>query len=129
MPSVLFSEVQSESRKWSLSTKVYGTVNVLVRVFLIVASSIVGAEKTIAPSRIGGLAQWVPAFALAVTIVTALDTWLKPREKWRGFMVDRDDIADLTIRISAAQDKGADMEELREEFSKLRRRHREKNVY
>jgi hypothetical protein len=129
----LVSQVELEHRKWSFSTKVYGTVNVLVRVFLIGASSIVAAEKTLGgatASMLTQLAAWVPGMALGVTIVTALDTWLKPREKWRGFMEDRDDMADLLIRArSNAGSGGATDDSLREEFSRLRRRHREKNVY
>jgi hypothetical protein len=134
MPTeTLLSQVLLEYRKWSFSTKVYGTVNVLVRVFLIVASSVVAAEKTLGASPVSMLAHfagWVPGMAVGVTIVTALDTWLKPREKWRGFMEDRDDMADILIRAQAnagAAETAADS--LREEFSRLRRRHREKNVY
>jgi hypothetical protein len=132
-PATLLSHVQSEFRKWSYSTKIYGTINVVVRLFLIAASSIVAAEKTLGGSAITGIVRWVPALALGVTIITALDAWLKPRDKWRGFMEDRDDIEDLLIRIQAAVEKtgsgGSADVLLEEEFSKLRRRHREKNVY
>jgi len=134
MPTeTLLSQVLLEYRKWSFSTKVYGTVNVLIRVFLIVASSVVAAEKTLGASAVSMLAHfagWVPGMAVGVTIVTALDTWLKPREKWRGFMEDRDDMADILIRAQANAGAGETAtDSLREEFSRLRRRHREKNVY
>ncbi|HET9792374.1 MAG TPA: hypothetical protein VFR08_13830 [Candidatus Angelobacter sp.] len=134
MPTeTLLSEVEGEKRKWSFSTKVYGTANVFIRVFLICASSVVAADKTIGAattSMLAQLGQWVPGLALGVTIVTALDTWLKPRDKWRGFMEDRDAITDLLIRVRKdASSGGAAADSLREEFLKLRQQHREKNVY
>jgi hypothetical protein len=122
--------MESERKKWARSTVTYGTVNVVARIFLILASGIVAAEKNLSDSHSGFLVKWVPLLALAVTVVTAFDSWLKPRDKWRGFMEDRDDLSDLLIRAqnSEAVD-AAPFDQLREEFGKLRRRHRNKNVY
>ncbi len=55
---------------------------------------------------------------------------MKPRDKWRGFMEDRDSLDDLRLRVEARgpADPGA-VDTLREEFAALRKRHREKNVY
>ena len=121
----LLTEMKKEHEKWSRSTVFYGTTNVAFRVFLILASALVAADKTIlAIHPVFGTT--VPLLAVAVTVVTAIDTWLKPRDKWRGFMEDRDDLADLLIRT---QTTPPDADKLREEFGRLRRRHRNKHVY
>ncbi|HMF55979.1 MAG TPA: hypothetical protein VK619_06445 [Pyrinomonadaceae bacterium] len=126
----LIAEMQGERRKWARSTVVYGTLNVAARIFLILASSIVSAEKNLIDSSAGFLVKWVPVLALAVTTVTAIDTWLKPRDKWRGFMEDRDALSDLLIRAQKPQiDDATNFDKLTGDFSKLRRRHRNKNVY
>ena len=126
----LIVEMQEERKKWARSTVVYGTVNVAARLFLILASGIVAAEKNLFDSSAGFLVKWVPVLALAVTVVTAFDSWLKPRDKWRGFMEDRDDLSDLLIRAQKSESVDANVFDiLRGEFSKLRRRHRNKNVY
>ena len=126
----LLTEMQTEHKKWARSTVLYGTTNVAVRLFLIIASGLVAAEKSVFTSTGVIATKLIPLLAVAVTLVTAIDTWLKPRDKWRGFMEDRDDLADLLIRAqksSTIDDTYAD--KLRDEFSKLRRRHRNKNVY
>src|SRR5688572_2722155 len=128
--SPLIAEMQTERRKWARSTVTYGTVNVVTRVFLILASGIVAAEKNLSDSHSGFLVKWVPLLALGVTVITAFDTWLKPRDKWRGFMEDRDDLSDLLIRSQeSAGVNAASFDQLRQEFGELRRRHRNKNVY
>lgn len=126
----IITEMQGERKKWARSTVVYGTLNVASRIFLIIASSIVSAEKNLIDSSAGFLVKWVPVLALAVTVITAFDTWLKPRDKWRGFMEDRDDLSNLLVRAQSPQiDNATDFDKLTEDFRKLRRRHRIKNVY
>ncbi|HKG61889.1 MAG TPA: hypothetical protein VKB05_19180 [Pyrinomonadaceae bacterium] len=124
----LLGEMKIEHDKWSRSTVFYGAANVAIRLFLILASALVAADKSILASH-PVLGQVIPLLAVAVTVVTAIDSWLKPRDKWRGFMEDRDDLADLLIR---GQKTSADLsteDKLREDFTRLRRRHRNKNVY
>jgi hypothetical protein len=126
----LIGEMQTERTKWARSTKLYGAINVIARLFLITASSIVAVEKNLLGSHAGFLVTWVPVLALAVTVVTSIDTWLKPRDKWRGFMEDRDDLTDLLIHAQKTENADATFtDKLAEEFTKLRRRHRTKNVY
>jgi hypothetical protein len=97
---------------------------------LIIASGVVAAEKNLGDSAIAFIVKWIPALALLVTVFTSLDTWMKPRDKWRGFMEDRDDLNDLSIRLESSQDpNSAKTDEIRTEFRNLRARHREKNVY
>lgn len=126
----LADQIKKEYRKWAFSTKVYGTIYVMVRAFLIIATSIVAAQKNLSESALPFLATWVPVLAVVVTIVTSIDTWMKPRDKWRGFMEDRDDLSDLVIRAEASEGNDAGLfDSLRNEFKKLRSRHRSKNVY
>lgn len=124
----LADQIKREYRKWAFSTKVYGTIYVIVRAFLIIATTIVAAQKNLSESSAQFLANWVPVLAVLVTIVTSIDTWMKPRDKWRGFMEDRDDLSDLVIRVESSTDTGL-FDSLRNDFKKLRSRHRSKNVY
>ncbi len=126
----LFTEMQIEHNKWSRSTVFYGATNVAIRLFLILASGLVAADKSIFETGSVMGVKAIPLLAVAVTVVTAIDSWLKPRDKWRGFMEDRDDLADLMIRAqkSPTTETGPP-DKLREDFIKLRRRHRNKNVY
>jgi hypothetical protein len=126
----LIAEMQDERKKWARSTRIYGALNIAARLFLILASAIVAAEKNLLESYGGFLGRSVPLLAVAVTVVTAFDTWLKPRDKWRGFMEDRDNLSDLLIRAQLPENVEASfLDNLRNEFSRLRRRHRNKNVY
>lgn len=126
----LVAEMETERRKWALSTRLYGTINPGVRVFLIVASSVVAVESRLNGSPGEFLVTWVPVLALAISVMTAIDSWLKPRDKWRGFMTDRDDLSDLIVRArSSPTDNPTTLDRLRADFATLRRRHREKNVY
>jgi len=130
MPESLVSEMQGEHWKWAFSTRLYGTIYPTVRLTLITASAVVAAKDNLSDSPLGSLVIWVPAIALMVSIVTAVDTWMKPRDKWRGFMRDRDDLADLLLRLRAVgANDTATLDEIRTEFAMLRRRHREANIY
>jgi hypothetical protein len=116
----LLDEMNRELTCWKRRTTQYGTAYYLSRIILIVASAVVAAG-----TRLASISSWVPTLALLVTILTSLDAWLKPRERWRGFMESRDELADLLIRASEEME---DRPRLREEFRTLRRAHREKNL-
>ena len=130
MPDGLTIEMETEHRKWARGTRVYGTAYPSVRLLLIVASALVSAKDNLLESPLSASVSWVPVMALVVSIVTAIDTWMKPREKWRGFMRDRDDLADLILRARdlRAEEPGG-FEEIRRAFGERRRRHHEANVY
>jgi len=99
-------------------------------VFLIIASAVVAGQDALRASVAAFVTGWVPVLALAVTVFTTLDTWMKPRDKWRGFMEDRDALDDLRLRVEARGPATAGaVDTLRDEFTLLRKRHREKNVY
>jgi hypothetical protein len=122
--------IQGFHQSWARQTKFYGTVSSVVRVALIISTAVVGAQKTLEPywsSNHGGIFS---ILALAVAIGTAFDAWLKPREKWRGFMSDRDDAKALLMRVQATDRN--DLETYNtflNEFRTIQQRHVEKNVY
>jgi hypothetical protein len=128
IPDTLHGQAVTECNKWAVSTRVYGTAYVAIRLFLITFSAMVAAAKTL---EFASIPRWAPVFALAVTIVTGIDTWLNPWKKWRGFMEDRDDLARLLDPIKRAQEAGdtGALSALGDKFAELQRRHREKNVY
>lgn len=128
--NALVKDMQDEYAKWKYSTRLYGSLNSAFRIVLIVTSAIVAAEKNLVSSPIGALVGWVPVLALVVGILTALDSWLKPRDKWRGFMQDRDELRDLLNRAETGNlDNAATVENLRRALNNLRAQHRKKNVY
>ena len=130
MPENLTAEMETEHRKWARGTKVYGTAYPVVRLLLIAVSAVVSAKDNLLGSPMTALVSWVPIMALLVAIVTAIDTWMKPRDKWRGFMRDRDELADLILRArSLPADESALSDDIRRAFADLRRRHHETNVY
>lgn len=121
---------EASPKKWTWSTRLYEGLNIVVRIFLIVASGIVAAEKNLSGAYGESLVNWVPLLALAVTIVTALDSWLKPREKWLGFMKVRDNLSSLLLRAQKSESsRSSSFEEWEKKFSQLREQHRSKNVY
>jgi hypothetical protein len=109
--------------------RVYGTAYVIVRVFLIVASSIVAAKTALSANHASTLLDWTPILAILIAIFTALDTWMKPQQKWQGFMRDRDDLEDLLSQLEEVELGSGQNETIRKEFKSLRQRHRENNVF
>lgn len=103
----------------------YGVTYYSTRVTLIVASSIVAVRENLNGSYGAWLIGLIPLLALLVAVLTALDTWLKPQQKWRGFMESRDRLADLMMRF----DTQSDIEQFRVEFMRLRTKHRERNIF
>lgn len=122
---LLQREIGREYRQWRLSTSVYGATYYVSRFVLIAGAATVAAEQGLSGTSLRSPSGWVPVLALVVAIVAAVDTWLKPRERWRGFMQSRDEINDLRIR--AAGDKPS-LDHIREELRRLRERHRDHNI-
>jgi hypothetical protein len=115
---------------WNVMCHIYGAAYVLVRVYLIAASAVVAAKAGLDDNvRTGFLTDWVALLALLVTIFTALDTWMKPQQKWQGFMQDRDELDTLISSLKDDPADGRDLASLRERFDNLRARHRRENVF
>lgn len=125
LPVVLADEMTRELRRWRVATFNYGVTYYLSRILLIAASAVVAADQNLGEGKAAWLILWVPTLALGVAVLTAVDTWLKPQQKWRGFMESRDALADLMIQAG----DGMAPREVREKFLELRKQHRERNVF
>ncbi|MFE7974271.1 DUF4231 domain-containing protein [Streptomyces shenzhenensis] len=125
LPGPLVKEMDREMRRWRIATFNYGVTYYLSRILLIVASAVVAADQNLGGGHGSWLIAWVPALALVVAVMTAVDTWLKPQQKWRGFMESRDALADLRIQAEG----GMTADQVRAKFLELRRQHRERNVF
>ncbi|MGO4417565.1 hypothetical protein AB4Z54_01995 [Streptomyces sp. MCAF7] len=125
LPEPLAKEMEREMRRWRIATFNYGVTYYVSRILLILASAVVAADQNLGDGPANGLIEWVPALALIVAVMTALDTWLKPQQKWRGFMESRDALADLRIQVSG----GMPADQVRAKFLELRRQHRERNIF
>ncbi len=126
----LVNYIQEFHKSWARQTRIYGTLSSVLRVALIISTAIVGAEKTLQQFWSNRHEEMFSLLALAVAIVTALDAWLKPREKWRGFMSDRDAAKNLLMKVQASDHSPPKtFNSLLDEFQSIQRRHVEKNVY
>ena len=125
----LLSVMENERKRWAQGTLAYGIVYRGLRIVLIIMSATVAAQANLEDSVLTGIIHWIPIFALAVAILTALDTWMKPRDKWRGFMSDRDGLDRFILELKSIRDPQEDqILAMNERFSDLRQRHREQNV-
>ncbi|MEU2619393.1 hypothetical protein ABZ642_14705 [Streptomyces sp. NPDC007157] len=125
-PSALLrKEMNRELVRWRRATLNYGVSYYVSRASLIIASAVVAADQNLADGKGTSIVQWVPVLALLVAILAALDTWLKPQQKWRGFMESRDKLASLMILA----EHGLGQPEVRARFDALRAEHREKNIF
>ncbi len=126
--------IRRQRDSWAGSTRRYGALSVGVRLILLFSTAVVAGTTSIdgTPSNdiLEYLVEWTPFFAITAAFLTALDTWLKPRDKWRGFMEMRDRAQALYERVAALKDGQAEIE-IRNYFDQLasiRDDHREKNV-
>ncbi|MGC9382737.1 hypothetical protein [Streptomyces sp. MH13] len=125
LPEALSKEMDREMRRWRVGTFNYGLTYYLSRILLILASAVVAADQNLGGGHGSWLIRWVPALALIVAVMTAVDTWLKPQQKWHGFMESRDALADLMIQAEA----GMPTDQVRAKFLKLRQQHRVRNIF
>jgi hypothetical protein len=128
---VLLRTATGTLRVWSRNTIVYGTLYPLMRICLIVASAIVAVRETLAGSPLEPLSSWIPLLALGVSIVTALDTWMKPQVRWQGYVRSRDDLSDLVLQMKmmGAEASADALEKLRERLNEIHRQHRQDYVF
>jgi len=119
--------VEKTYHDWLNQTKFYGTVSSVLRVALIISTSLVAAQATL---KWGPSERLFPWLSVLVAITTAFDSWLKPRDKWRGFMSDRDDVNVLRLNLLATDPTDtAKLAGYLEEFHAILKRHTEKHVY
>lgn len=122
---MLEKTVLEEYSQWRRGVIRYASAYFGSRLILIVASAIVAADRNLVDSDVSWLISLVPALSLLVAVLAAVDTWLRPQERWRGFMRSRDNAQDLLLRI----EQGLPGEEALAEFNKIRTEHRENNIF
>lgn len=112
-------------KNWKSMSRVYATISVALKGILIIASAMVAAKaglrdvlKELTFTQLG----------ILVAIGTSFDAWLKPRDKWKGFMTDHEKASDLLMRLENTSDQNI-VDQLRQEFQATLDKHREKNVF
>ncbi|TXS04772.1 DUF4231 domain-containing protein [Streptomyces sp. col6] len=121
----LLTEMHKTARTLRIGTRNYGVTYYLSRILLICLSSVVAAGANLADSKGNWMVIWIPVLAVVVAAMTALDTWLKPQQKWQDFMESRDALALLVIDFR----HGLPFEEAHLRFSDLREQHRTRNIF
>jgi hypothetical protein len=123
----LAATVSAYIRAWRRMSRAYASMSIVLRGTLIIASAIVAAKL-----GLKDVFRDVTFSVLSVVVAagTALEAWLKPREKWKGFMTDRDNAEDLFMRLENTDPTDSKrIDELRQQFQGILATHREKNVF
>jgi Protein of unknown function (DUF4231) len=126
MAKMLKEKLHKQHRYWRLSTATYGVTYYLSRIILIIGSAIVAAKETLARSQFSTIDEWIPGVAVVVAILAALDTWLRPGQKWRGFMESRDAVQHLKLRLELGELNYA---RTLKKLEAIWTRHRDKNIF
>jgi len=127
MSEDLKESISEYIKAWHMMSGVYAVVSFVLRFTLIIGSALVAA-KVGAGKYLND--WWAATLSIYVAAGTGLEAWLKPREKWKGFMTDCENAEDLLMQLNnsdTADPKKAD--EFRLEFQRLVATHREKNVF
>jgi hypothetical protein len=126
MTEMLKKKLYRQHRYWRLSTATYGVTYYLSRIILIIGSAIVAAKETLARSQFNAINEWIAGVAVVVAILAALDTWLRPGDKWRGFMESRDAVEHLKLELELGELNYA---ETLKKLEAIWTRHRDKNIF
>jgi hypothetical protein len=114
-------------RAWRRMSRVYAGISIVLRGTLIIASALVAAK--LGSGRILGDTA-AAILSVYVAAGTGVEAWLKPREKWKGFMTDGEDAEDLLMRLENADTPTQNqVDEFRITFQRILATHREKNVF
>jgi hypothetical protein len=121
--------VSAYIKAWHYMGGVYAVISLVLRVTLIVGSALVAAKVATGTEKYLN-DWWTATVSIYVAAGTALESWLKPREKWKGFMTDREKAEDLFMRLDNTDPSDLKrVEELRAELQRIIATHREKNVF
>lgn len=125
----LKSRISNYTSKWRRMSRFYATLSILLRGSLILTSALVAARLGTGTLKL--LSDFTAAvLAVYVAVGTGIEAWLKPREKWKGFMTDCENAEDLLMRVEGAEPQDpARTDEFRVEFQRILATHREKNVF
>ncbi len=116
--------------KWRCMSRFYAIISVILRGTLIITSAVVAAKASaLGEGRLVG-GHFAAILSIYVAAGTGIEAWLKPREKWKGFMTDCENAEDLFMRLDNSNPAdNAEIEKFRTEFQRLLATHREKHVF
>ena len=127
MSEDLKKSISAYIHAWHKMSIVYAWFSIFMRSSLIVASALVAARL--------GTGKFLCETALAILSIyvaagTGLEAWLKPREKWKGFMTDCENAEDLLMQLQNSDTSDPKkIDDFRTEFQRIVATHREKNVF
>lgn len=131
MSQDLATKMSSYVTSWRKMSRVYAAISVVLRGTLIVVSAIVAAKLGLRSLfRDTAFDTTFSVLSVIVAAGTALEAWLKPREKWKGFMTDCENAEHLLMSLENTDP--ADLKQIddaSQQFQKILAAHREKNVF
>jgi len=122
------AELTTAASDWSNSTskkaRIWATTYILDRAALIIFSALTSADALKAIPELSGL---TPVFALLVTIITAIDVWLKPETKYKAYYIANDEFDQLFVELKSLPDPPPDpsMQKLLQTYKDIAKRLRE----
>lgn len=125
---ILNAQMEREHGVWKRATRFYAALSIVLRLIIILGSAIGASQEAFRSALSAHYSLLMPIIALSVAFAAALDSWLKPRDKWKGFMRDSTELDALFVEWAAAKVKG-DSSGIHAEFKRLRERHLNDNVY
>jgi hypothetical protein len=127
----LYFRVARYQKIWQKQTRVYAGISISFRVVLILATALEAAQKTAEGVwKFAGFNQFFLLLSIVVAVLTALDSWLKPREKWQGFLKVNEDALSILDEVRQAEERDKDaLGSLRSRFEAVLENHRQHDVY
>ena len=124
----LSAATEKEHKMWTGSARLYASLSLALRGSITMLGAAILAAKTLPSWKV--IDDLVPGLAITVGALTALEAWIRPAQKWKGFLGDRDDLD--RIRILAKNTSPEDetqLSALLQQFTDLRARHVRYNVF
>src|SRR5437899_10488392 len=92
----LSAATENEHGKWTNSARLYASLSRSFQAIIIASGSAALGAKAI-ESIWGRCERWVPILAVVAGAFTAMESWLRPTQKWKGFLSDRDELDRIRI--------------------------------
>lgn len=124
----LILDINAHDDSWRKMGNFYGFLSVVLRLTIIVGSAVVASDA---------IKTWlgkpfplvIPIISLLVAACAAIEAWVKPRDKWKGFMDVREHSADLLRSCNNTTDGAPDVPDLNARFIAIKEKHLKENVF
>src|SRR2546423_24613 len=110
----LLNQINWYKNTWARTMRMYGAGSAFLRVFIIAASACVAAKAAfvipihnlnIPDTSVSAIVPFLsPTLSLLVAIFAALEAWLKPRDKWKGFMDVGQKAENIIVDLNSSDD-------------------------